>query len=516
MRGTPGSLFSGSVSFPSEERALARINDLLDVQHSATSITKYRPFENYLSEIIEINAEGIYTTFVSKPGNFDVRMTQSKRASGATLRVALFEQHSDFRPLKELARRLARETRPGTAVLLLRRDPDQSWKPVWGVEADGAAIQPIETLRKVFPDLERERYSPIEATGQEEFDLADSATSESASATMSSIPLMIDDRIKRMFRTAIASSKAIMLVGPPGTGKSTLVEQTMRDAAENPSKFGLTVPHKHLVVTPDESWTARDLTGGYSVNEDGHLEFAAGHVLKAVEDDRWLLLDEANRGDLDRIFGGLLTWLAGQDVVVGRGSPGTGSHIILSWTEKPRSNVAKGHNDLIYRAGSEWRLIGTYNSLDAHRVFTLGLALGRRFAQIPIPPPAPEVFSELVQQRLVELVVPGETDDETEQTINRVATVLSEIYRIHMGIPAAALGPALFLAVAEHVSAGLRIDANSKIIELIAEGYLSSFGTWLVRLDDDSFQELGTKIAVDRVLGTDQWEWICEQLKHLG
>lgn len=63
--------------------------------------------------------------------------------------------------------------------------------------------------------------------------------------------------------------------------------------------------------------------------------------MQAIAADQWLLLDEANRADLDRIFGGMLTWLAGQEVTVGRESRGSPSEIVLTWSRRPESSVEK-------------------------------------------------------------------------------------------------------------------------------------------------------------------------------
>lgn len=334
-----------------------------------------------------------------------------------------------------------------------------------------------------------------------------------APSPIAAIPLILDSRIRRMLRSAVASSKAIMLVGPPGTGKSTLIEEMVAEVTADPSAYGLSRGHDLSVVTPDESWTARELLGGVSVSHSGDLEFAPGHVLQAIAADQWLLLDEANRADLDRIFGGMLTWLAGQEVTIGRESPGSPSEVILTWSDRPESSVDKlatagdRPGATVYRAGQEWRLLGTYNSLDAHRVFRLGLALGRRFAQVPVPPPPADLFREIVQERLV-----GELP---ESVTPQVAAVLARIYEIHASSGAVALGPALFLAIPGYVEASVTADNTDPLDELIAEGYLSAFGTWLVRLEDETLDELGQHMSQPDALGQ-EWDWVREQLRHLA
>ena len=98
---------------------------------------------------------------------------------------------------------------------------------------------------------------------------------------------------------------------------------------------------------------------------------------------------------MDRIFGGLLTWLSGQDVTLGTVSPSIGSpQVQLGWSGRDvfgRERRAAHHpgrraaGPVRYLAGTEWRLLGTYNALDAQRVFRFGHALGRRFLRVPIP-----------------------------------------------------------------------------------------------------------------------------------
>ena len=141
--------------------------------------------------------------------------------------------------------------------------------------------------------------------------------------------LALDARVRRMVRSAISSRAAVMLVGPPGTGKTQLVGETLSEVADNPSAFGMTKGHEKLEVTPDESWSTRELVGGDTVDDKGRIRFSPGYLLEAIAQDRWLVLDEANRADMDRIFGGMLTWLSGESVTVGRVSSDPDAESVL-------------------------------------------------------------------------------------------------------------------------------------------------------------------------------------------
>jgi MoxR-like ATPase len=496
---------------------------LRSVDHTATSTTKYRNFEQYLGRLIGVSPGSIYTTQVAKPGNFDVRMTQSTRARTARVKVALLPTAADAVFVKDMAVRSV-ITRDRGAAFLLVSDTPGGWVPQWGIEPsvnqwDPASPPPFTNLEAV-PGFQRATYpySPDEEKsallgGQPVLTRPPEATPRLPPSPIAAIPLVLDPRIWRMLRNAVASSKAVMLVGPPGTGKSTLVEELVRESAEQPGAYGLSDGHALSVVTPDEGWTVRELVGGTTIDRGGQLRFAPGHVLRAIAADEWLLLDEANRADLDRIFGGLLTWLAGQRVSIGRETPGSTKEIILSWSDQPRSDVQdfeatrESAAATVYRAGQDWRLFGTYNSLDAHRVFRLGLALGRRFAQVPVPPPSAELFQQIVEQR-----VEGILDNEAGR---HVADVVARIYEIHATVKTLALGPALFLTIPGYVVAGLRDPLGSSTDELVAEAYLSAFGTWLARLEEDTLNELGNQLSQDSALGG-QWQWVREQLPNLA
>ena len=101
-----------------------------------------------------------------------------------------------------------------------------------------------------------------------------------------------------------------MLVGPPGTGKTTLLDEALQEIQDDPASYGLTEPPDGVLeVTPEEAWTTRELLGARRLTMPDTFG-SPGFVLDAIRDNRWLFLDEANRADMDKIFGGLLTWLS--------------------------------------------------------------------------------------------------------------------------------------------------------------------------------------------------------------
>ena len=339
------------------------------------------------------------------------------------------------------------------------------------------------------------------------------------------VPLAIDDRVRRMVELAILSTPAVILVGPPGTGKTQLLREVLQKIESDPAAFGFASPQFNPPkwTTPEESWTTRELVGGETVDEEQRLRFRPGHLLDAIAENRWLVLDEANRADMDKIFGPVLTWLSttrpDETVELGRASTGLDAPFVtLGWREEPESATErldqleaddpKG-DPIRFLAGSEWRLLGTYNALDALRVFRFGEALGRRFARVPIPAPEADAFEESLKQQVTEL---GGFEDQ-------VVGAVAGLYRAHKDDAATELGPALFVKIPDYVRSGIAAGTGltaSTVQELIAEAYLVSVGTWLARLEPQDLEALGSRIQSAGVLTEADWEWLTPLLPALG
>ncbi|MES3097710.1 AAA family ATPase [Sphingomonas aerolata] len=317
--------------------------------------------------------------------------------------------------------------------------------------------------------------------------------------------IRIDSRLWRMILTAIRSSPAVILVGPPGTGKTALLSKAIRALSDDPQfvpEGG--VFHDPLWATPDESWTARDLVGGDTI-VDGQIRFRAGWVVRAIAADRWLILDEANRADMDRIFGGLLTWLSGGTVAIGTEHSGSDAREIqLGWA-KGVSRVTDDDDTQVlqYRAGSNWRMLGTYNALDAQRVFRFGQALGRRFVRVPVPALSPELFESVLAERTAAL------SPDLRQGIGR-------LYTAHYASAATVLGPALFLAIAGYLVSALllQVDAEDSSPaaplsgEIMAEAYVVHVGTWLAQLEPQDRDALRERSQQAGIFSNAEWDWI--------
>lgn len=384
-----------------------------------------------------------------------------------------------------------------------------------------ASADPVmSALAAAFPDLTPvSTAKPSSATG------GAVAAAGAASAATVVVPLAIDDRIRRMVELAILSTPAVILVGPPGTGKTQLLREVLHKIEADPAAFGFSSAqfNSPAWTTPEESWTTRELVGGETVDEKQRLRFRPGHLLDAIAENRWLVLDEANRADMDKIFGPVLTWLSTTrtDETVSLGRVGTdldAPQVVLGWGEDPESSTERlaeleadepEGDPVRFLAGSEWRLLGTYNALDAVRVFRFGEALGRRFARVPIPAPDADAFEASLKEQIADLS--GFED--------QVVASVAAMYRGHKEDAATELGPALFVKIPDYVRSGIAtgngVD-DAYVRQLTAEGYLVSVGTWLARLEPEDLEALGGRVQADGGLTEADWEWLTQLLPALG
>lgn len=307
-------------------------------------------------------------------------------------------------------------------------------------------------------------------------------------SSMNTGDLLIDDRLRRRVERAFATSKAIALVGPPGTGKSRILAELLEDASSDPEPLGLKRPPSYLTVTAEMDWTARTIVGGYYPQETGKLVFREGYLLQALKSDQMLWIDEMNRADLDRVLGPVLTFLAGQPVDLGvthLGNEAVGDRakkMVLVWGSGVESGCKEDEEQRVYYAGSDWRLIGTYNNVDRGRVFPMGAALQRRWALIPVAPAAISIAKSIIGQANARMPIVDK---------------LVGAYELHQKfLP---IGVAPFLDIARYVGesdddAGAPLTGEEQ--EHLEDGYVLFLGQQLARLDPEKRKEFFDGLAL--------------------
>jgi MoxR-like ATPase len=217
-------------------------------------------------------------------------------------------------------------------------------------------------------DIEREP----QPTGE---DAEDEGEPQPARLVADDVPmddLQLDPDLVAKCVAALNAGKHLLLVGPPGTGKSAIGAAIARHAGD---VFGLEPP---LFATASADWTAYDTIGGWTQRADHTLAFRPGVLTRAIGERRWLVLDELNRADVDKCLGEAFTVLAGGEAET-------------AFTHEDGSVVRIGPRSK-YDPGNWFRVIATMNVRDKATLFRLSYALLRRFAIVEVPAPDDSVM----------------------------------------------------------------------------------------------------------------------------
>lgn len=216
--------------------------------------------------------------------------------------------------------------------------------------------------------------------------------------------LDLPQSVSNQMTAALNAGNHLILIGPPGTGKTTMAQDISRLAHDTGCNRGYTA------VTATADWTTFDTVGGYMPESDNQLVFSEGIVLRAIRAQKWLIIDEINRADIDKAFGELFTVLSGQPVTL----PYLSGHQPIRIL--PAGYPSQSEQD--YVIPPTWRVIGTMNVYDKASLFEMSYAFMRRFAFVDIGIPDSDIFSRLITRFLRQANLPDTNEHEVVKILN--------------------------------------------------------------------------------------------------
>lgn len=241
----------------------------------------------------------------------------------------------------------------------------------------------------LFPDNYEDTYLATKHVQNYPLEIMDDIVGELKKEVANAELYFDDDDMLKEIATGLIRGN-IILQGPPGTGKTTLAAIICR-------VFNV----KHEVITAVSDWTTYDTIGGLqpSVDDEGNEVITGknGRIVesiieccntvlakekyKGIEQASWLVVDELNRSEIDKVFGDLFTVF---------GSDDNDKRKIPLWFENDP-------NKKTLYVPRRYRIIGLMNNFDKNYVFDLSHGLARRFTIISVLPPKEEKFDQEIQ-----------------------------------------------------------------------------------------------------------------------
>ncbi|MGC9316375.1 MAG: AAA family ATPase, partial [bacterium] len=210
--------------------------------------------------------------------------------------------------------------------------------------------------------------------------------------------------------------------------------------------------------TATSDWSTFETIGGYRPLEDGKLEFRSGIFLKSFRHEvtrnpinRWLIIDEINRADIDKAFGALFSALTGDSIKLPYEHENCSIEVI--GRIEGDDTIIEDHHFVIH---PDWRIVATMNTYDKTSLYEMSYAFMRRLAFIPVEIPK-TIDAELIRG-YIEIWNGGDVDDKIVEDLKVIWETINKTRKI---------GPAIVEDIFKYVKDSEEPDFTSAVIMFV-------------------------------------------------
>ncbi|GEM_PF-1714167 len=251
-------------------------------------------------------------------------------------------------------------------------------------------------------------------------------------------PEKMESEIEKSVKAALESGKHIIFTGPPGTGKTKIAKNLAKEV-KNKNK----TINGYILTTATADWSTFDTIGGYQPSKtEEELVFKPGQFLRCFKEkekgkpkNKWLVIDEINRADIDKAFGQLFSVLSRDSVKL----PFTNKEeedIEIKYLESIDPNNFK-YSDWKYYVTPNWRLLATMNTYDKASLYEMSYAFMRRFAFIDVSIPTNEEIDNGIMKKYIK-----EWDKVNKEDIEKYLDSIIEVWKT-LNKEKRSIGPAI-------------------------------------------------------------------------